>query len=182
MNIFILNEDPRIAAGQQCDKHVVKMIVESAQMLSTAHRLLDGEIEIRPSKSGKRMVKYWRLNDYREDVLYKAVHMNHPCTVWCRETEENYMWLYEHFEELCKEYRYRYNKLHLTEQVLLKPLQFPPKNIPSARLTPFAMAMPNEYKSDNIVESYRQYYMSKQDRFNMVWTRSKVPSWYKYNY
>lgn len=180
MNIFILNEDARIAASQQCNKHVVKMIVESAQMLSTAHRMLDGDIEIRPSKSGKRMVKYWKLNDYRETVLYKAVHMNHPCTVWCRQTEENYMWLYEHFDELCKEYRHRYNKIHLTEQLLLKPLRTPPNSIPSSRLTPFALAMPDEYKSDNAVESYQRYYQSKQNSFRMLWTKAEIPSWYKY--
>jgi hypothetical protein len=178
MNIFILDEDPRRAAKQQCNKHVVKMILESAQMLSTAHRLLDGEPELRPSKSGKRTVKYWRLNDYRENVLYKAVHMNHPCTIWTRETEENYMWHYSHFTELCKEYTYRYGKIHKTETLLLKPLQYPPKAIPSSRLTPFAMAMPDEFKSSNIVESYRRYYQSKQERFTMAWTKCEVPPWF----
>ena len=69
MNIFILNEDPVIAAQEQCDKHVVKMIVESAQMLSTVHRMLDGSIEQRPSKSGKRILKYYKLDDSREDTL-----------------------------------------------------------------------------------------------------------------
>ena len=77
MNIFILDNDPAIAAKLQCDKHVVKMIVESAQMLSTAHRMLDGDQELRPSKSGKRMVKYWVLPDSREEIIYKAVHTCH---------------------------------------------------------------------------------------------------------
>ena len=91
MNIFILDNDPVKAAQQQCDKHVVKMIVESAQMLSTAHRMLDGHVELRPSKSGKRMVKHYILNDKRDDILYKAVHYNHPCTVWTMESHENYL-------------------------------------------------------------------------------------------
>ena len=78
MNIFILDNDPVIAAQMQCDKHVVKMIVESAQMLSTVHRMLDGTMERRPSKSGS-MIQYWKLDDDREDILYKACHFNHLC-------------------------------------------------------------------------------------------------------
>ena len=79
MNIFYLDSDPVKAAQMQCNAHVVKMIVESAQMLSTAHRLLDGVETRRPSLSG-RMGKYWALSDARETLLYKAVHMAHPCT------------------------------------------------------------------------------------------------------
>ena len=83
MNIFILDKHPVVAAQQQCDKHVVKMIVESAQMLSTAHRMLDGHVEKRLSKSGKRMINYWYHNiPEKEELLYKAVHHGHPCTVW----------------------------------------------------------------------------------------------------
>ena len=96
MNIFILSEDPVRAAQQQCDKHVPKMIVESAQMLSTAHRMLDGIQSRRPSKSGKTLSKYWELPDAREAVLYKAVHMGHPCTVWTMESRANYVWHYIH--------------------------------------------------------------------------------------
>jgi len=75
MNLFVLNKDPVKAAQLQCDKHVVKMIVESAQMLSTAHRMLDGTLERRASKSGKTTVKYWTMPDERENIFYKAVHM-----------------------------------------------------------------------------------------------------------
>ena len=81
MNIFVLDINPKTAAQMQCDKHVVKMIVESAQMLSTAHRMLDGYAEKRPSKSGKTMVNYWvHPRQEMEDILYKAVHHKHPCT------------------------------------------------------------------------------------------------------
>ena len=87
MNIFVLDKEPREAARQHCDKHVVKMIIESAQMLSTTHRLLDGKQTIKPSISGKRMVKYWEMdNQYDENLLYKAVHMKHPCTLWTMES------------------------------------------------------------------------------------------------
>ena len=82
MNVFVLNKDPVIAAQEHCDKHVVKMIIESAQMLSTAHRMLDGKAEKRRSVSGKTIQQYYALSDDRENVLYKAVHKYHPCTVW----------------------------------------------------------------------------------------------------
>ena len=118
MNIFVLDNDPVKAAQLQCDKHVVKMIVESAQMLSTTHRMLDGKELKRPSKSGRTMVKYYELPDEREDILYKAVHFNHPCTVWSRESCCNYSWHYEHFIALCDEYKYRYGKTHSTDSKL----------------------------------------------------------------
>ena len=98
MNLFILDKDPIKAAQLQCDKHVVKMIVESAQMLSTAHRMLDGIETRRRSKSGKTMSKYWELPDDRESVLYKAVHMGHPCTVWTMQNDNNYQWAANRFD------------------------------------------------------------------------------------
>ena len=79
MNIFAVHQDPVIASQMLCDTHINKMTVESAQMLSTVHRMVDGTLEYRPSKSGKRMNKYWAVSDSREFVLYKAVHMHHPC-------------------------------------------------------------------------------------------------------
>jgi hypothetical protein len=91
MNIFILSVDPVAAAQLQCDKHVVKMIVESAQMLSTVHRILDGELKRGPSKSGKTMSKQWVLPDSRDSVMYKAVHVGHPCTVWSMINSGNYL-------------------------------------------------------------------------------------------
>ncbi len=94
MNLFVLDSDPVVAAQLQCDKHVVKMIVESAQMLSTVHRMLDGVQTRVPSKSGKTMSKAWTLPDEREDVLYRAVHMHHPFTIWTAESNNNYNWHY----------------------------------------------------------------------------------------
>lgn len=178
MNIFVLDRDPRIAAKQQCDRHVVKMILESAQMLSTAHRVLDGEVEVRKSKSGKTTVKYWRLPDKREQLLYNAVHVNHPCTVWCRAGDENYKWLYDHFIHLCEEYKLRYNRTHKTETLLREALQQCPSNISRKQLTSFALAMPEEYKTSCPVESYHRYYKSKQTQFKMVWTQACVPPWF----
>lgn len=183
MNIFILSNDPVEAAQLQCDKHVVKMIVESAQMLSTAHRMLDGEVTLKPSKSGRRMVKHYELLDDMEADLtyYKAVHYNHPCTVWTMESSENYRWHWEHFKALGEEYKYRYGKDHATIQKLLNPLWTLPKNIPIGPLTPFRLAMQSnpECMFDDPVKSYRAFYKTKQDRFKMVWTNRNVPEWFK---
>ncbi len=186
MNIFILSEDPIEAAQTQCDKHVVKMIVESAQMLSTVHRMLDGTITKRPSKSGKRILKYYQLDDSREDVLYKAVHHNHPCTVWSREGCCNYTWHYEHFVALCDEYTYRYGKVHSTDTKLRKILKKLPKNIPVGR-TPFKLAMGSNPEcvvtglgGTDAVQSYRNFYHTKQARFKMDWTKRNTPEWFTY--
>ena len=110
MNIFILDEDPMKSAMMMCDKHIPKMVVESAQMLSTAHRLLDGSPTKRRSRSGKSMVTYHAFNDMRDELYYTAVHQGHPCTKWTMETEQNYNWHYAHFNGLAKEYEYRRNK------------------------------------------------------------------------
>ena len=141
MNLFILDQDPVVAAQSQCDIHVNKMIIESGQMLSTVHRMLDGNMERRLSKSGKIRVQYWKLDDDREDILYKACHFNHPCTVWTRESLANYEWHYKHFIALCKEKEYRTGKEHLTYTKLHKALKTPPYNIPIYKLTQFKLAM-----------------------------------------
>ena len=180
MNIFILDSDPKKCAEMHCDKHVVKMIVESAQMLSTAHRMLDGELEKRPSKSGKRQVKYYKLSDPREDLLYRAAHINHPCTVWTRESSANYKWHYHLFSCLCDEYNHRYNKVHRTDKLLRMVLSQLPINIPREPLTPFALAMNNQPQcidDKNPIMSYKKFYKTKQSSFDMKWTKREIPDW-----
>jgi len=182
MNLFILDKDPVKAAQLQCDKHVVKMIVESAQMLSTAHRMLDGTEERRPSKSGKTMSRYWQLPDKRESTLYKAVHMHHPCTVWSMQSNNNYTWHWVHFAALCDEYTYRYGKVHSTDKLLRKTLQSLPQNIPVGYLTPQPLAMqsnPECMFPNDVVGSYRKFYQTKQARFKMVWSKRNVPEWFE---
>lgn len=181
MNIFVLDKNPIVAAQLQCDKHVVKMIVESAQMLSTAHRMLDGQEYKAPSKSGKRMVKKWKLKNH-DDVIYSAVHMGHPCTVWTMESNANYEWHYKHFIALCDEYTFRYGKTHGTDIKLREILKKVPSHIPWTNLyTPFKLAMQHEpqcmHKNDP-VRSYQEYYQTKQDRFKMIWTKRDVPEWF----
>ena len=178
MNIFVLSLDPVIAAQEQCDKHVVKMIVESAQMLSTAHRVIDGELYYSLSTNGRKIARY-HLNDH-DDLIYKAVHINHPSTKWTYESIANYNWHYKHFVALCKEYTYRYGKIHATETKLLEVLATPPKNIPQGPLTPFKLAMAQfpECIKECPVESYQRFYATKVDRFKMFWSKRQVPEWF----
>lgn len=192
MNIFPLEYRPGteepcpiLSAQSQCDKHVVKMPTESGQMLSTVHRMLDGKLEMRPSKSGKRMVKYWDLFEGRDDleaemIYYRAVHMGHPSTVWTMQTKSNYRWHWQHMWSLCQEYTHRYGKMHGTEKVLW-PLRSAPRNIPEGPLTkmPLAMQSNPECMKDDVVESYRLFYMTKQERFSMTWKNREVPTWFK---
>lgn len=182
MNIFVLSKEPKEAARMMCDKHCSKMIVEAAQMLSTAHRMLDGWTEKRPSKSGKRMINYWvHPSSNLENVLYKAVHHHHPCTAWTMASKANYEWHYEHMVGLTEEFELRYNKPHLTAQKLLEVLQNTPTNIPDIGLTPFAQAMnhyPNCMVEGDAVTAYRNYYHAAKSF--AVWAKGRsAPSWWE---
>lgn len=189
MNIFILDKDPEISAQMMCDKHIPKMIVESAQMLSTAHRMLDGEKTTRRSKSGKRMVPYYDLSDidYEAELIYmKAVHFGHPCTKWTMESSANYEWHWEHLYALCKEYTYRYAtekepyKNTKVERERLWYLKSLPTNIPKAEMTPFAQAM-NHYpmcKHMDPIQAYRNYYHAAKPFAK--WQKGRVaPYWWE---
>jgi hypothetical protein len=183
MNIFILSEDPAEAAQMLCDKHAAgKMAVESAQMLSTAHRILDGTVMRAPSKSGKTMSRHWvHPNANLDDVLYKAVHVGHPCTVWTMQNDSNYIWHWAHFKALCEEYTYRYGKIHSSQTLLLDVLHEVPRNIPSGKLTKQPLAMqsnPECMFPNDVVKSYRSFYQTKQARFKMAWTKRPIPEWF----
>ena len=158
MNIFKLSHSRRACVVYMCDKHVVKMILEYAQLLSTAHRVL-GTV---PADS----------------LLYKATHINHPCAVWVRSTRANYVWLYGLFILLCNEYTYRYGRTHLCEQKLATLLATPPSNIcMSMEKTPIPQAMPDKYRGENDVDAYRAYYIGEKASFAR-WTKRDVPEWF----
>jgi len=159
MNIFILSLIVSKCARYHCDKHVVKMILEIAQMLCTSHRVLD------------------KITD-TETILYKSTHINHPCTIWSRENSANYDWLFSLFIALCQEYTYRYDKEHLCHKKFSKILAERPKNIViSDKMTPFALAMPDYCKvPDDPVKSYRQYYINEKQAL-LKWTRRERPKW-----
>lgn len=143
----------------QCDKHVVKMILESAQLLSTAHRILDGD----------------PLPDSREGLFYRSTHKNHPCAKWARESVENYNWLVDHFDGLLSEYTHRYNKQHKCFGMLYD-IQSPPKALVAWDGTNPPSCMPDECKIGTVVENYREYYRKHKISF-CKWTNREVPSW-----
>lgn len=180
MNIFILDTDPGKCAEMHCDKHVIKMITESAQMLSTCHRVLDGFSEKQLSRSGKRMVTRWVHSDHKLDkVLYKSAYVNHPCNVWLRESSANYNFLYKLFCYLGDEYTHRTEKVHKSLRQLSSVLANAPKNIPTENLTQFANC--TTYDTNDIVHNYRLFYIDKQNRFPMIWSKRKEPNWFVRN-
>ena len=177
MNIFYLHNDPVKCAEYMHDKHVVKMILETAQLLCTAHRVLDGEMFIGRTENTGRKVKRWKMSDpFMEEKLYKATHVNHPSGIWTRQSKENYKWLYEHFVALCQEYTYRYGKTHMCEDKLIVALAMPPKNMESSTLTEMPQAMPDEYKCLNPVDGYRTYYIAEKIK-QSKWTKRSAPEW-----
>ena len=177
MNIFALSDCPKRSAEMMCDKHVVKMIIETAQLLSTAHRMLDGEQYTDRTANGRRIKRWLHSNSNMEATLYKASHINHPSAVWARKTSKNYRWLYDHFKALCSEYTYRYGKVHLTEEKLLDILSVLPKNIPLGEETIMPQAMPDKYKTSYVVDAYRRYYIGEKNGF-AKWTKRPIPDWW----
>lgn len=153
MNIFVLDLDPITAAEQYCDKHVVKQILETAQLLCSVYWLQDIE------------------------APYKLTHKNHPCAVWVRASKSNFDWLITHAKALCEEYTARYGKTHKTKEIIewceqhSQQLKFPLEN-----LTEFPLAMPDEYKVvGDPVESYKNYYREGKKHLHQ-WKRNK-PNW-----
>lgn len=175
MNIFYLDKEPNICAEYHCDKHVVKMIIEYAQLMSTAHRLLDGAQYI--DNSSGRKIKRWKLNDDRENILYKASHINHPSAIWTRQSQETYSWLYNLWTNCLNEYTHRYGKTHACEKLRFA-LNNSPYNISNNGWSEPPQAMPDDCKmSGNSVVAYRQYYIKKKNHF-AKWTKREIPSWY----
>lgn len=185
MNIFFLHETPELSAKYLVDKHIVKMPLESAQMLSTAHRLLDGHLtKVAVEKNGKTKIKkQWLMpgeTANNPSPLYKVAHAKHPSTVWTMESAENYQWHFELFCHMLKEYTRRYGKVHRSSQ-LLSLLVNPPQNIPKKGMTAPIPAMPDTYKvPGDPIESYRRYYAGEKWRF-AKWKKpegSEIPEWF----
>ena len=141
MNIFYLDKDPVKAAKLQYNKHVVKMILESAQMLCTAHHCIMGD---------------------DADVPYKIAHKNHPSTIWVRQSGENYSWLYYHMMALGKEYTKRYGKKHLSITKCEDKLAILPGGILETGLTKMPQCMPDEYKDECSIQAYWNYYIGEK--------------------
>ena len=166
MNIFVLDKCPIQSAQMQCDKHIVKMPLETAQMLCSV----------------------WHRYGVGDKVSYKEAHKKHPCTLWTGDSAENYDWLWQHGMELCFEYTRRYNKIHKCQQVIMDLdvhvlrisfIQKQPCMFDDTNATPHPQCMPDEYKSDDPVLAYRKYYVN--DKKDIAkWEKSRpIPNWYK---
>jgi len=143
MNIFYLDECPEKAARLQYNKHVVKMILESAQMLCTAHHCYGDKYQV-------------------ENVPYKQAHLNHPSTVWTRRSKSTYMWLYNHMMALGDEYTKRYGKTHLSITKCKDFLAVPPRHIQGDDWCQPPQAMPDEYKDPCSIQAYWNYYIGEK--------------------
>lgn len=177
------------------------MIIEYAQLLSTAHRLLDGKqteikwpsgksqrlnllpsetfsLQTRLTANGKSLVKYYIDNP----VCYNLTHANHPSAIWARQSSSNYRWLYSLFIELSLEYTFRYGKHHKTFASLATFLGRVPTNTPIGPQTTFAQAMPEEFKDINdSILAYQNYYLGPKASF-AKWTNRSTPIWFQERY
>jgi hypothetical protein len=167
MNLFILSLIHQEIAEYMMDKHVSKILLEAVQMLCSARRILEPD-------------------DDKNNCLYKLAHKNHPVTIWCRKSKANFEWTLDLIDHLHREWKYRYghpeSKTHKSYLIAL----YLRENIPhddkfeATGLTPFALAMPDEYKTDDPVKSYRNYYMSEEKQKIATWNKRRgKPSWYK---
>ena len=159
MNIFILDEDLDKCAEYHVDKHIVKMPLEAAQMLCTNH-WIDKYLGYVPQKLTREewaVVKEAKKNTVR-DFPYLPTMYNHPCTIWARESEQNYTWLFNYAMALNEEHIYRGGADHKSFYDVINRLP-DMQNLPNTGLTPFAQAMPDELKSEDAIESYRMFYM-----------------------
>lgn len=175
MNIFVLDYNPQVAAEFHCDKHVVKMILESAQILCAVHRKVYLKamkkqytpLEMEQSLIAERLIK---------EIPYKLTHANHPCTIWAGESKQNYLWLTELAEHLNNEYKFRFNHEvnHKSYDVIAN---LPDIDLPDTGLTKFAEAMPDYCKvTDCTVMNYREYYR-KEKAHILKYTNASTPYW-----
>ena len=155
MNIFVLDLDVKKCAKYHVNRHCTKMIVEYAQLLCGVHHAIEAQY----------------------DIPYKLSHKNHPSAIWARECIENYIWLCDLGLELCKEYTYRYEKRHKSLDVIEWATLNKPKLTSKGDITSFALAMPDECKVGNAVESYRTYYMVEK-RSIAEWKKREIPEWF----
>lgn len=167
MNLFILSLDPRKIAEYMMDKHISKIILEAVQMLCSSLRVLEPDDEEIDAK------------------VYKMAHKNHPVTIWCRTSRENFEWTLELIECMHAEWKWRYNhkedkkhKSYIMAEYLKEKIPAETK-FPEKGLTKFALAMPNEYKCEDPVKAYRNYYMSPEKQKIASWNKKRLmPEWY----
>jgi hypothetical protein len=154
MNIFRVDNNPFRAAEMLCDKHVVKMVLETAQLLSSAHHMLDTPVAPK---------------------VYKLTHKNHPCALWVRSSKRNYSWTLKHFMALLHEYTYRYGKTHKSARLLPYFCQSNVLPIKESRETDPPQCVYDDCKDDDVVKAYQKYYAARSKEIDMRWTKREVP-------
>lgn len=154
MNIFVLDSDPKLCAEYHCDKHVVKMVLETAQLLSNCV-------------------------EHNNGITYRHTHMNHPASLWTRESSANFEWLYSLGIALSSEYTFRYGKIHKSLLVIEQCNKLATSiHFPKSSLQPFCQCMPEQYKIEgNAIQAYRDYYIGDKSDF-AKWTIRSKPNWW----
>lgn len=155
MNIFRVNNDPHLAAKDLCSRHVVKMVLESSQLLSTALHVAG-------------------CTDTR---LYKATNINHPSNVWTRTSRSNFIWICQHLHGLLTEYTHRFSKQHKCQPMYSMFMDLS-KLIPAGEETPMLLAMPKQFHTNDAVVSYRTYYAAAKHKLVNSDKRAKPPVWW----
>ncbi len=167
MNIFVLDENPVIAARMLCDKHIVKMPLETAQLLSSVFSI-----------ALKAPNPFVSITNQNIEVPYKLTHKNHPCSLWARQSKGSFCWLIEYGRELCKEYTWRYKRTHKSEEIVdwcdsNKDLLI----FQSADIQTFIQALPDRYKCSSPIKAYRKYYLQEKMRFAKWEKGREAPDW-----
>lgn len=164
MQIFYVDSDPEKCAQALCNRHVIKQVLESAQILCTTHRYYSSDP---------------RPMYYKDVKFYKSTHVHHPCVRWCQQNITHYNWLVQHAKALCQEYTYRYNKRHKSQIIIELCGLFAPSMPKSLFIDP-PQCMPDEYKrADSTVYAYRDcYWLHKRNTMSMKWTRRNPPEWW----
>lgn len=174
MNIFVLHWKPRKCARWHVDKHVVKMILETCQLLYTAHWIAVHP-ELQEHKSVMKLSRAQKALSVPEHLRnaprceasneqgYRPCHIHHPCAIWARASSGNYRWLAELGVELAREYRFRYQKIHSCEKHIVWLYNHIPPHIPDQPRVDFAIAMADEYRTSNDpIPAYRNYYRTQK--------------------
>lgn len=184
MNIFFLDADLKLCAKYHCDKHVVKMITEHNQMLTTNLYVLCNVIDEKKRVDEKKMKKVFRdfprVNERGKIEPYKMTHLNHPWTFWLRQDVERAMWAINLTKELCEEYTRRYKKIHkgsaINDWLRKKYESFNARDSTVDEKT-MPQCMPEQFKvTGNPVAAYRKYYKIAKSNF-AKWNHSEKPKW-----
>jgi hypothetical protein len=190
MNIFVLDRNAITAAEQHCDKHVRKMVIESAQMLTTAYYFGAGiksnkAADARRSDIHDIFGGFPRVDDQGKPLPYRISHPGHPCTVWTSKSFNNFAWHLLLASALSEEFQRRWGKEHAVKPILGWMAKHPPPSSyafdESFNLTPFAQAMPECFRGPDPVEAYRRLYHHKASLFDVTWKApSTAPDWFSF--